>query len=42
MIPCKGLGTHQQVLLLILTVLIGGVEHLEGQHQCGGAACGGT
>lgn len=42
MISCKGLGTHQQVLLLTLTVLIGGVQHLEGRHQCGGAGCGGT
>lgn len=31
MISCKGLGTHQQVLFLTLTVLIGGVQHLEGQ-----------
>lgn len=42
MISCKGLGTHQQVLLLTLTVLIGGVQHLEGRHQCGGVGCGGT
>lgn len=30
MISCKGLGTHQQVLFLTFTVLIGGVQHLEG------------
>lgn len=40
MILWKGLRTHQQVLLLSLTVLCGAVQHLEGWNKCAG--CGGS